>query len=90
MSAGSKRRSAEITGSDSPALPASVIKRLAKEYGDILANKHKVDYVSVEPQAPEDLSHWKGWVKGVSGSWRNPHCSCRIHLHAFAGSWDTI
>jgi len=74
-SAGSKRRSAEISGSDLPApLPASVIKRLAKEYGDIIANKHGCDYVSVEPQTPEDLSHWKGWVKGVSGACERMQC----------------
>ena len=62
--AGTKRHSSEI----SAPLPSIVIKRLAREYGDILANKHGVDYVSVEPQTPDDLSRWKGWIKGPSGT----------------------
>jgi ubiquitin-protein ligase len=60
--AGTKRRAT------SPHLPPAVVKRLAREYSDVLAGKHGVGYCSVEPDEPDNLSRWRGWLKGPPGS----------------------
>lgn len=59
--AGTKRRVEE-------ALPLPVIKRLSKEYSDVLSGKHAVEYVGIEPTDVDNLSKWKGWLKGPVGT----------------------
>jgi hypothetical protein len=61
----SKKR---LRDNDARELPPNVLKRLAKEYADVLAGKHGVTYVGIEPVATEDLSCWRGFVEGPKGS----------------------
>ena len=61
MMAGTKRGRTDAIKS----LPPAVLKRLIKEYKDILSGKHETEYFNVEPQSPDDLARWKGWIKGV-------------------------